>query len=119
MRETITCTTCGTVLGVPNGGMPKDGLSCNWCGYVNLKEAEPEAKSVAARAAAREAASRPTSPPKPKAPPHPLGEDEDDNGEAYVLPPEEIKTRPCASCGKQIDQLAVICVHCGYNAELK
>lgn len=118
MKETITCTACGTVLGVPKGGMPKDGLSCNWCGYVNVKAPEPEAKPVAA-ARVRETASVAPAPQKSKAPPHPLGEDEDDNGEAYELPPEEVKTRACASCGKQIDLLAVICVHCGYNAELK
>jgi hypothetical protein len=80
MKETVTCTACGTVLGIPKGGIPKDGLSCNWCGYVNVKAPEPEAKPVAAAAAPAREAARPA--PKPKAPPHPLGDDEDDNGEA-------------------------------------
>jgi hypothetical protein len=116
MRETITCTACGTVLGIPKAGIPKDGLSCNWCGYVNVKAPEPEAKPVAAGAAARET---PRAAPKPKTPAHPLGDDEDDNGEAYELPPEEVKTRPCPSCGKKIDETVIVCIHCGYDTVRK
>lgn len=115
MRESITCTACGTVLGVPKGGMPKDGLSCNWCGYVNQKALEPEPKPVAA-AAARET-TRPAA--KPQAAPHPLGDGGDDNGEPYDLPPQEIKTRPCPNCGKKIDETVIVCIHCGYNTVRK
>jgi len=117
MASTITCTACGTVLGVPKSGIPKDGLSCNWCGYVNLPAAEAEAKPVAAATASkRKSAEAPPAPVKPKAPPHKWADDEDDNGQPYELPPEEVKTRPCANCGKQIDELAVVCVHCGYDS---
>ncbi len=51
--------------------------------------------------------------------PHPYADDEDDNGQPYALPKEEAKTRPCEACGKAIDLLAVVCVHCGFDAQAK
>jgi hypothetical protein len=106
------------VLGVPKSGIPKDGLSCNWCGYVNLPP-EPEAKPVAAAATSKQKVAEAPAPtnPKVKAPPHKWADDVDDNGEPYELPPEEVKTRPCANCKKDIDIIAVVCVHCGYDSE--
>jgi hypothetical protein len=112
MRATISCSACGTVLGVPNGGIPKDGLPCNWCGYVNQTAPEP--------------AERPGTPEAPtpgpvteRTGPHRWADDADDDGRPYALPPAEVKTRPCGSCGKHIDVVAVVCVHCGYDAAAK
>jgi hypothetical protein len=115
MPPTITCTSCGTVLGIPKAGMPKDGMSCNWCGYVNTPAPTP----VAVAAPKREAVTTPAEPLAPAAEPYKWGDGGDDDGEPYSLPPEEIKTRPCTSCGRPIDRSAVVCVHCGYHAEAK
>jgi hypothetical protein len=128
MRATITCSACGTVLGVPKGGIPKDGLSCNWCGYVTLPDAAPppapvepparprRPKDEPVPAAVAAEAPAPSPPPAPKAPPHPYADDEDDNGEPYEPAPEENPKRKCEECGRLIDAKAVICVHCGYDA---
>lgn len=42
-------------------------------------------------------------------------EDEDDDGKPYALPQDEIKTKRCTECGKEIDVKASICVHCGHD----
>lgn len=144
MRSTLTCTACSTVLGIPKTGMPKDGLPCNWCGYVNQLAPEPEASTKArqpdleAEAPARQEhqpdtkAQSPSAPARakenpepghpihneavePKPAPHRWADDEDDNGQPYLLPHEEAKTRLCSKCKKQIDLLAVVCVHCGFD----
>jgi hypothetical protein len=123
MRATITCTACGTVLGIPKNGVPKDGLSCNWCGYVNTVEPEPAPKAVAATAPSPSppplpvAKQAPEPAETPKAAPHRWADDEDDNGQPYALPHEEVKTRPCDSCGKKIALKDVVCVHCGHDAK--
>jgi hypothetical protein len=117
MRATITCTACGTVLGVPKSGMPRDGISCNWCGYVNLPAPEPEPKPVAAATAEVRQARH--AEPTAKGAPHPWADDDDDNGQPYALPQEEVKTRPCTACGKEVDVGAVVCVHCGFDSTTK
>jgi hypothetical protein len=35
MQATFPCSNCSTVLGVPKGGVPAEGITCNWCGHVN------------------------------------------------------------------------------------
>ena len=129
MRSTLTCTACSTVLGIPKTGMPKDGLPCNWCGYVNQlspePEAKPEAEAPARQTPQREAEAPARQTPQPetqaresptnKPAPHRWADDEDDDGQPYTLPHEEAKTRPCAKCGKQIDVKAVVCNYCGYD----
>jgi hypothetical protein len=123
MRSTLPCSACGTVLGVPPGGVPKGGLPCNWCGYVNLPNAEaaPPSPNPAPRPApSRAEVAAPAAPPLvEKAEPHRWADDEDDNGQPYALPREEAKTRKCQDCGKDIDLLAVVCVHCGFDAQAK
>jgi hypothetical protein len=119
MRATITCSACGTVLGVPKGGVPKDGLSCNWCGYVTLPDAAPPAPAEAParpRTPKEEPAAVAADAPKPKARLHRHAEHEDDDGQPYDLPPEENPKRKCEECGKLIDETAVVCIHCGYDA---
>jgi len=119
MRPTITCSACGTVLGIPKAGMPREGLPCNWCGYVTLPAAEPAPPpKPAPRPAAAPVAAGPA-PPVEKPAPHRWADDEDDDGTPYDLPRDEVKTRKCAGCGKDIDLLAVVCVHCGFDAEAK
>jgi len=119
MRATISCSACGTVLGVPKTGMPKDGLSCNWCGYVNLAAATPAPERAVAPAAATpspalpDAATERTREPRPA--PHPWADDEDDNGQPYVIPSSEIRTRRCVECNKEIDIQAVVCVYRGFD----
>src|SRR6476619_4147773 len=104
MRPTITCSACGTVLGVPKGGMPKDGLSCIWCGYVNLSTADlpPSAKPTPhpAPEPVPAAAAAETPAPVRKAMPHRWADDEDDDGQPYDLPPDAVKKRKCEGCGK-------------------
>ncbi|MBO0698231.1 MAG: hypothetical protein J2P46_07545, partial [Zavarzinella sp.] len=119
MRATITCSACGTVLGVPKAGMPADGLPCNWCGYVNLPRAEPKPEP-AAHPAATEAAPTPSVAATRAVDPE-LGPWSDDESDSlpYRIPPEDVKTRPCGECGKSIDIHAVVCVHCGFDAETK
>jgi hypothetical protein len=117
MRATITCTACGTVLGIPKAGMPADGLSCNWCGYLNRPAADPKPEPAAARTSAPEAAA-----PRPaREVTSELAQWSDDETDSlpYAVPPEEIKTRRCEECTKLIDIHAVVCVHCGYDAEKK
>ena len=124
MRPTITCSACGTVLGVPEGGVPAHGLPCNWCGYVNLpaSEAAPPAPKAITRSvlATKETAAAPAvgTPPNARAP-HRWADDADDNGQPYALPADEVKKRKCEGCGKDIDFAAVVCVHCGYDAEAR
>src|SRR6516225_6124062 len=119
MGPTITCTACGTVLGVPKSGMPAAGLSCIWCGYVNLPaDAPAPASSPAPRPTMEAVPTAATAPPSRPAP-HRWADDEDDNGQPYVPAAEEIKTRKCEQCAKDIDLLAVVCVHCGYDAQAK
>jgi hypothetical protein len=115
MRGTITCTACGTVLGIPKTGMPKDGLSCNWCGYVNLPAAAVPALTQAPSPVVPASEPSPTA----KAAPHPWADDEDDNGQPYAIPRGEIRTRRCEECGKEINAQAHVCVHCGYDARKK
>jgi len=121
MRSTISCAACGTVLGIPKDGIPNAGLSCNWCGYVNPPTPEvapPSQPSPQPTATADPAAAAPAPVPRTIAA-HRWAEDADDNGQPYALPSEEVKTRPCESCGKKIDLLAVVCVHCGFDAAAK
>jgi hypothetical protein len=122
---TLTCTACGTVLGIPKKGMPKDGLSCNWCGYVNVAAPEEAPKPVTAAAAnvppplpvaALAEVTTPPPPAEPKAMTHRWADDEDDDGQPYKIPTEAVKTRPCAHCGEKIDLAAKVCVHCGFDA---
>ncbi len=122
MRSTLTCTACSTVLGIPKAGMPKDGLPCNWCGYVNQLSPEPEAQAKVfppepeAQAKEKQELETPAKKVQPGKPaPHRWADDEDDDGQPYMLPHEEAKTRPCSKCGKHIDLLAVVCMHCGYD----
>jgi hypothetical protein len=118
MRPTISCSACGTVLGIPKGGMPKDGLPCNWCGYVNppAAEAAPRPEPAAQSAVVAEPGSTPVA----QTPaPHRWADDPDDNGRPYALPQEAVKTRRCESCTKDIDLVAVVCVHCGFDAGTK
>src|SRR5262249_46230215 len=122
----LTCSACGTVLGVPKSGMPADGLTCNWCGYVNLKAPEPAAKPVAATAgpapSASESPIETTAAPAPvhaKGIPHRWADDEDDDGLPYEIPPGEIRTRKCEECGKEVELASVVCVYCGYDARAK
>jgi hypothetical protein len=93
-------------------------LPCNWCGYVNppTAEAAPRPQPAAQSAATAAPASIPVA---EKPAPHRWADDPDDNGQAYTLPSDEVKTRPCDSCGKQIDVIAVVCVHCGFDAQAK
>jgi DNA-directed RNA polymerase subunit RPC12/RpoP len=121
MRSTITCTACGTVLGVPKSGMPKGGLSCNWCGYVVLAESESPAPDLSpSRGNPTTIAEEPsTIGVQEKAAKHRWADDDDDDGQPYDLPQEEVKTRKCDGCGKEIEVLSIICVHCGFSAEAK
>src|SRR5262245_5673513 len=105
MRSTISCAACGTVLGVPKAGMPRAGLPCNWCGYVNLPSMEattaappPVTRPVTVPASTAPAPTEPT--PKDKPAPHRWADDADDNGQPYALPPDEVKKRKCEGCGK-------------------
>jgi len=122
MPATITCSACGTVLGIPKKGMPKDGLSCNWCGYVNLPPAADEPKPEPIRSpvpsAAVQATERASIPP-PKATPRAWADDEEDNGLPYVIPKGEIRERKCESCGKGGEITSVVCVHCGYDSSTR
>ena len=115
MRATLPCSACGTVLGVPKTGVPTDGLTCNWCGYVNLPAAEPKPQP-----AVTPGRPRPTVPGSAGLSSE-LARWSDDESDClpYRVPPEEVKTRACGECGKQIDVHAVVCVHCGYDAEKK
>jgi hypothetical protein len=115
MRATITCSACGTVLGVPKTGMPAEGLSCNWCGYVNQPKAEPRPEPAAAGPAAAEG----EAPARPASSELAHWSDDESDSLPYRVPPEEIKTRPCEQCRQPIDIHAVVCVHCGYDAEHK
>jgi hypothetical protein len=131
MLPTITCAACGTVLGVPKGGVPKDGLPCNWCGYITLPSAEiarPSAKPTRRPDPAAAAPPSPTEPvpaattpasSPPRGAPYQWGDDEDDNGQPYDLPPDEVKTRKCEKCRKDIDLVAIVCVHCGFDTRAK
>src|SRR5215208_2386232 len=115
MRATLPCSACGTVLGIPTTGMPKDGLPCNWCGYVNLPSAGPKPEPMGAKSNPEPAA------PVPADRPSDLAGWSDDEGDSlpYRVPPEEVKTRRCGECQKLIDIHAVVCVHCGYDAAKK
>jgi hypothetical protein len=121
MLPTISCSACGTVLGVPKGGMPKDGLPCNWCGYVNppATDAGPRAQPAPQTAVTATSVTAETPPSIEKPAPHRWADDVDDNGQPYALPPDEVKTRRCESCTKEIDLVAVVCVHCGFDAGTK
>jgi|SRR5262245_2571650 len=119
MQATITCTACGTVLGIPKTGMPAEGLPCNWCGYVNQPNAPPKPEPAAVHPSAPEIE---TAAPRPKREvTSELAQWSDDESDSlpYPVPPEEIKTRRCEQCTKWIDIHAVVCVHCGYDAEKK
>ena len=101
--------------------MPKDGLSCNWCGYVNLPAANPEPVPAPVTAPVPVTAPAAESEPTPvrKAAPHRWADDEDDNGMPYAIPRGEIREKRCQACGKAIDINSVVCVHCGYDAAAK
>ena len=101
--------------------MPKDGLSCNWCGYVNLPAANPEPVPAPVTAPVPVTAPAAESEPTPvrKAAPHRWADDEDDNGMPYAIPRGEIREKRCQACGKEIDINSVVCVHCGYDAAAK
>ncbi len=116
MRSTITCSACGTVLGVPKSGMPTEGIICNWCGAVSRDEAKPATSEAPPPIPV---AADPKGPALAKPELHKWADDEDDDGQAYRLPQEEIKTRKCEACGKEVDIKAVVCVHCGYDARTK
>src|SRR3954465_10391462 len=96
MRPTITCSACGTVLGVPKAGMPKDGLPCNWCGYVTLPTSEPvPSPKPAPRPAPAPLTAPPPATPAAEKPIPPRWADDEDDGTPYELPPDEVKTRKC------------------------
>ena len=114
MRPTITCSSCGTVLGLPKAGMPTDGLPCNWCGYINLTDAAvpvaPPAPSPPTRQARPEAPIEIPDEPTPKAALHRWADDEDDDGQPYRIPKGDIKTRKCEACGKDLHA----CLNCRF-----
>jgi hypothetical protein len=121
MRATITCTACGSVLGVPKDGVPAGGLSCNWCGCVNLQATAPAPAPAPAPTAkpAPEPVTAAGTPAEPAPVRHRWADDDDDNGQPYAPVTDEVKTRKCEACGKDIDLLAVVCVHCGFDAQAK
>ena len=125
MRPTITCSACGTILGIPKAGIPADGLTCNWCGYVTpapavpTESASPSDASEQSTPAAHEAPQPAPPKKKRKGLQHKWGDDEDDDGQAYDLPPAEIKTRRCEACGKDVDFKSLVCIHCGYDTAKK
>ena len=125
MRPTITCTACGTILGVPKSGIPAEGLTCNWCGYVTSATATPTKPASPPELPGRSTPATPDTPQpaapkkKPKGVRHLWGDDEDDDGEAYDLPPEAVKTRRCEACGKDVDVKSLVCIHCGYDTAKK
>ena len=114
MGPTLTCSACGTVLGVPKAGMPATGLPCNWCGYVNQPAATPKPEPIAVRPS--ESMAPPAAGPDPASELHRWADDEDDDGRPYALPPEPVKMRACEGCGKRIEAASVVCVHCGFDA---
>ena len=127
MSQTITCPSCQTVLGVPKAGFPAEGIICNWCGTVvaePTRMTSPKKRPSSAVIdtdiqpipAARDTSVQVPQAERPMAAPHKWGDDEDDNGEAYDVPADEIKTRKCVACGKDIDGEAILCVHCGHDA---
>lgn len=115
MQSTVTCRSCGTVLGVPKGGAPAEGVTCNWCGAANqIDPPKPAAANVLPPVLPLPAPAN-LKPAKLKAPAHKWADDEDDDGQPYDIPAEEITTKACAACGKEIAIAAVICVHCGHD----
>lgn len=98
--------------------MPKSGLSCNWCGYVNLPATEPNDKPVET-AAARERSASMASIAKPDSPAVEFGDDDETTSNPYKLTPEEAKMRPCPECGQRIDITSQVCHHCGFDARSK
>ncbi len=112
MQSTVTCRSCGTVLGIPKGGVPVEGVTCNWCGAVTTPDA-PKPTATKAKSPAPPAAA--TLPAKPKTPLNKYADDEDDDGLPYDIPADEITTKPCVGCHKQMDTAAVVCVHCGQD----
>jgi len=115
MQSTVTCRSCGTVLGVPKGGAPADGVTCNWCGAANQIDQAKPVKPLSPVPPAATVTQFPAEPAMPKAPAHKWADDEDDDGQPYDIPAEEITTKACAACGKDIAIGAVICVHCGHD----
>lgn len=115
MNGTLTCR-CGTVLGIPSTGIPKDGLTCNWCGHQVTEEQRPTSPLSQQR---QESELKPsTSQPKAttsKAPPRPWADDDDDDGTPYTIPQSEITTKKCLQCQKEIAIEAVLCHHCGHD----
>lgn len=101
--------------------MPKDGISCNWCGYVNASVAEAPPPPVPAPVAAipEKPAEDSLVPLDEKAPLHRWADDEDDDGQPYRIPKSEIRTRRCEQCAKEVELKAVVCVHCGFDSEKK
>jgi hypothetical protein len=96
-------------------GMPAAGLPCNWCGYVNLPSTEPKPQPSAVPPKPEPTAPRSAGPPSELA----QWSDDESNSLPYRVPQEEVKTRRCGECGKLIDIQALVCVHCGYDAEKK
>jgi hypothetical protein len=130
-QRTVACAGCGTILGVPESGIPEGGLACIWCDsvYTGAEDAAAAAAKaatsaatatpVAATLAASVSGSSAKESDKPKAQLHRHADDDDDDGTPYEIPKEAVKHRPCESCTQRIDIDAVICVHCGYDHRSK
>ena len=128
MQSTVTCRSCGTVLGIPKSGMPDAGLECNWCGSLNRLEAPPvpaprpapvDPPIIADSSAADTLKPPEAKPVAPKPARHRWADDEDDDGQPYEIPDSQITHKPCGSCGKEIARDAVVCVHCGHDHQTK
>ncbi len=103
-------------MGIPKSGVPATGLECNWCGVVNQPEVpKPAVAKTTAPTTAKPSTASSTKTAKPKAPPRKWADDDEDDGLPYDIPADEITTKPCEACQKEIGLDAVVCIHCGHD----
>jgi len=140
VTETLTCPTCGAVIGVPETGIPKGGIECVWCGTKCSKQAidkpppprtqEPEPTPKPQKERERE---RKAEPVLAEVPPTSKPErakskfvreqyDASDDPEdmlPYLVEAKEVTTEKCPSCDLDKPYNSVVCPHCGFDTRTR
>lgn len=138
MTETLTCPTCAAVIGVPNTGIPQEGIECVWCGTkcsqlavegsmpkkVDPLQAQPQPKTKPQVSFTLPPVEETPAPKRERAKSQFIREeyeasDDPDDMLPYSVEVKEITTEKCESCHLERPFDVIICPHCGYDIRTK
>jgi hypothetical protein len=107
---TVTCPGCVKPMRAPAAARGKK-VRCKACGHVFVVPAEPTAKAPAAKKQQDDGLIA-------ESPTIPLAHEDpaDDDGKPYGVTTLDLTPR-CPHCANELEDGAVVCLHCGYNTQ--